>query len=56
VYRIPDPIANARPDRRSGGGSGGSRGGRLADVDDELAVDTVTRGPFEIRTLKIVES
>jgi endo-1,4-beta-mannosidase len=29
---------------------------RLADLDDELAVDTVTLGPFEIKVLKIVES
>jgi len=28
---------------------------RLADLDDELAVDTVTLGPFEIKTLKILE-
>jgi endo-1,4-beta-mannosidase len=29
---------------------------RLADLDDESAVDTVTLGPFEIKVLKIVES
>ena len=32
------------------------RGERLADLDGELAVDTVTRGPFEMKILKIVES
>jgi endo-1,4-beta-mannosidase len=30
------------------------RGERLADLDDELAVDTVTQGPFEIKILKIL--
>jgi hypothetical protein len=27
---------------------------RLADLDDELTVDTVTHGPFEIKILKIL--
>jgi endo-1,4-beta-mannosidase len=31
------------------------RSERLADLDDELAADTVTLGPFEIKVLKILE-
>ena len=30
-------------------------GERLADLDDELTVDTVTLGPFEIKILKFAE-
>ena len=36
--------------------TGAAPGRGLADLDDELAVDTVTLGPFGIRISKIVES